>query len=395
MTGHSLKHCFKADPDGFLSGCPRCDDFRHDYDQCHQIKQPRDDLLFLVKHRNNKPLIRSQIDIRTLEGFYDEENNAQWIPWTPDFTKEFMTERPEYYKEHKFKANWQDEEHIEDPAWGASNWGSNWPAGYLAYTYPNGPVEPDPVKLRQAYDEYHDKSKKPYGRPSSFDAPSNRTTHFSYGHHSVSNANHATPNFGHHPQHAAPSGSNMFPPPIGSPNRYSSDPYVAARHFGHPDPYAVVSNRSIPFPHSHRNPPAAPSLTPADIFLEDLLQPSPEHRSEALEQRRSSLSLASDSTKRQGSSFPDSLKSQETGAGHYPATSTAESSKKRKMISDKDETDQHPSKRTSRPLQCNKHTDDAPTNLLGNVKSKCIEEETISDDPPNIWGKITRKFMKR
>jgi hypothetical protein len=177
MSGHSLRHCFKADPDGFLSGCPRCDDFRHDYDQCHEVKQAKDDLLFLVKHRSNKPLIRSQIDIRTIEGFYDAENNVKWIPWTPEFTKKFMAERPEYYREHKFKEKWQDEEYTVDPSWQASNWGFNWLAGYLAYSYPNGPVGPDPQKQREAMAKYVElKQARQEHFPSSH-APTSSTIH--------------------------------------------------------------------------------------------------------------------------------------------------------------------------------------------------------------------------
>jgi hypothetical protein len=178
MSGHSLRHCFKADPDGFLSGCPRCDDFRHDYDQCHEVKQPKDDLLFLVKHRSNKPLIRSQTDIRTVEGFYDKDNNVKWIPWTPDFTKKFMAERPEYYREHKFKEKWQDEEYTEDPSWQASNEGFNWPVGYLAYSYPNGPVGPDPRKQREAMAKYVALKQARQEHFSSSDAPTSSPIHF-------------------------------------------------------------------------------------------------------------------------------------------------------------------------------------------------------------------------
>jgi hypothetical protein len=105
--------------------------------------------------------------------------------------------------------------------------------------------------------------------------------------------------------------------------------------------------------------------------------------------------VASESIKREGSPFPDGMKSQVTGGGHYPGTSTSETSKKRKVVSDEDQTDQHPAKRASRQLQWNEHADNDAPNLSENIKSKGAKEEPIADDPPTFWGKITCKFMKR
>jgi hypothetical protein len=85
---HRLHVCvWPVDEFGFVKGCPRCNTKTHMYNECPVRSGDRyvhDDWYFLIHTRNNKPPIRSDVDIRTItrkSGSDDME-----FPWTYEFS---------------------------------------------------------------------------------------------------------------------------------------------------------------------------------------------------------------------------------------------------------------------------------------------------------------------
>jgi hypothetical protein len=129
----------KAAPDGFLHGCPRCDDMSHDFDACHNPKKrPGDWYLFSVKHRIGRCPLKQSKDLRL-----DPEFAAVQVkPWTASFARS----RNHLWRDHIHLQNQEEENLVPDPAW---NNPAAIPVDELAFPYPNGrPPSPDMRKAR-------------------------------------------------------------------------------------------------------------------------------------------------------------------------------------------------------------------------------------------------------
>jgi hypothetical protein len=125
QTGHRLRNCCKADSDGFMSGCPICDIMAHDIDDCTaKDTRAKDRLIYHLEKRNSRPLFRSSVDIRDMDGFW----KSGWRSWTPNFAKANV----DYYKTHEHMQRTRDEVFIPDPAW---DYPEAIPAASLAYQY--------------------------------------------------------------------------------------------------------------------------------------------------------------------------------------------------------------------------------------------------------------------
>lgn len=139
LLGHRLRHCMKAAPDGFLHGCPRCDDMSHDFDACHNLKKrPGDWYLFSVKHRIGRCPLKQSKDLRLDPDFAA----VQVKPWTASFARS----RNHLWRDHIHLQNQKDEQLVPDPAW---NNPAAIPVDELAFPYPSGrPPSPDMRKPR-------------------------------------------------------------------------------------------------------------------------------------------------------------------------------------------------------------------------------------------------------
>ena len=139
LLGHRLRHCMKAAPDGFLHGCPRCDDMSHDFDACHNLKKrPGDWYLFSVRHRIGRCPLKQSKDLRLDPDF----TAVQVKPWTASFARS----RNHLWRDHIHLQDQEEEQLVPDPAW---NNPAAIPVDELAFPYPNGrPPSPD---MRKAH----------------------------------------------------------------------------------------------------------------------------------------------------------------------------------------------------------------------------------------------------
>ena len=125
QRGHRLARCFKADSDGFMSGCPICGKMDHGIDECTSEKKLSDyRWFFQIQLRNGRPLFRSNVDIRDISGFF----SCYSRPWTPNFAKR----NANYYKTHAHLDDAENESITPDPAWESPE---EIPRGSLAYQY--------------------------------------------------------------------------------------------------------------------------------------------------------------------------------------------------------------------------------------------------------------------
>ncbi|KAK1755878.1 hypothetical protein QBC47DRAFT_413614 [Echria macrotheca] len=86
--GHRAIECVAPDPDGFVTGCPLCNQ-RHLYEECRSRKKTfEQDFDILVRSRmNHPPLKTTSLDWYTL---WNKANRPpmQVLPWTVDFSKQ-------------------------------------------------------------------------------------------------------------------------------------------------------------------------------------------------------------------------------------------------------------------------------------------------------------------
>ena len=85
---HRLHVCvWPVDEFGFVKGCPRCNTKTHMYNECPVRSGDRyihDDWYFLIHARNNKPPIRSDVDIRSITRA--PGSDFAEFPWTYEFS---------------------------------------------------------------------------------------------------------------------------------------------------------------------------------------------------------------------------------------------------------------------------------------------------------------------
>ncbi|KAF5547752.1 hypothetical protein FMEXI_5078 [Fusarium mexicanum] len=84
---HCLDSCLKADDDGLMKGCPRCDTLSHNASNCSTVKTDKERFIWFVKKRGSMP---SFLDFNTwfrlasVEGSLTAQDR---FPWTAKFTK--------------------------------------------------------------------------------------------------------------------------------------------------------------------------------------------------------------------------------------------------------------------------------------------------------------------
>lgn len=89
---HTLAECFRAWPNGYMHGCPRCNTLEHGVDDCEAMREMslKDKLQYLVWDRGNMPPFASSLGWGTLLQQYVSEGPGpsmpSYFPWTPQFT---------------------------------------------------------------------------------------------------------------------------------------------------------------------------------------------------------------------------------------------------------------------------------------------------------------------
>jgi hypothetical protein len=66
MRGHRLRTCIGPLVNGFIRGCPRCNDVTHWYQNCPVKSNSIDIANFLIHGRMNQPPIQSTVDYKSL-----------------------------------------------------------------------------------------------------------------------------------------------------------------------------------------------------------------------------------------------------------------------------------------------------------------------------------------
>jgi hypothetical protein len=151
--GHRLKHCMKQERDGFIHGCPICNTTAHLYDECSswnltttQNRIQKEHLHYLVTMRNNRPPIRTSVDLQTLPGFA----SSAFRPWTPAFSQAHLG----FFLGHKYLARWDQESTIEDPTWKQHATVSSmaW-SEHDTLSAPTVPVQSNPAEFSGSYSD--------------------------------------------------------------------------------------------------------------------------------------------------------------------------------------------------------------------------------------------------
>jgi hypothetical protein len=112
LRGHAIRTCMgPITPQGFVEGCPLCNDKSHNYEDCFFIN--RDDfmteLFCIIGSRADRPPLFFSQDFRTVRGFHD-------VPLRP-WTREFARYNQEYWRQHVYRKDPWTENTIRDPTW--------------------------------------------------------------------------------------------------------------------------------------------------------------------------------------------------------------------------------------------------------------------------------------
>jgi hypothetical protein len=109
MRGHRLRTCMGPLVNGFIRGCPRCNDVTHSYQNCPVKRNPIDVANLLIHSRMNRPPIQSTVDYKSLEGF----STTAHRPWTI----EYAIRNSQAYLSHIYRVNPEMEDSNRDPQW--------------------------------------------------------------------------------------------------------------------------------------------------------------------------------------------------------------------------------------------------------------------------------------